>query len=99
MVRGRPALSSISPSAVMISPGIMRLWILFASPAKAGVDSSAVQAVEPWVPAFAGTAERVRFARPRSLGVCRLPDRLMHRDELGAVREGGFDLYVVDHLG
>src|SRR5439155_25200528 len=104
---GRPALRMISPSWVMISPGIMGGAVHSENPLRlrerAASEASRVRGgllsldvvKEPLTrlgPAVLGTLSRKRRGK-------RSPDRVVHGHELGAVRKRGLDLDVVDHFG
>src|SRR3954471_12295884 len=82
----RPALSSISPSLMNNSPGIICLLLRHSGRAER----------EPGSSRFVTSGFRVRPFRPPPKD--NSSDRLMHGDKLRAVRKCRLDLNVVDHL-
>src|ERR1044072_4019674 len=75
------------------SPVLVTLRVTVLRPAFNSISPS-------WMNISPGIMHTLRLpARKREEGKRKLPDRLMHGDELRSVRERRLDLHVVDHLG
>jgi hypothetical protein len=91
----RPALSSISPSWMKSSPGI----ILRLSPSFRGARSANPESrnYNLWIPRCA--IAHLRFGRSGRPGMTNSPDRFMHGDEFCPIRKRRLHLDIVNHLG
>src|SRR5262249_20027727 len=91
----RPALSSISPSLMKSSPGIMSGTSYCPASSWPGLprpSTSSRTFRKAWMPGSSPGMTALMVVR-------NLPDRFMHGDELRAIRKRRLDLDVMDHLG